>query len=95
MAHFLLSLIFGWIMYQCYLHQPRYNTQFAVLSAAFFGLAGLAAAKREIPQVFRHPLGNALGRAICEKNPHPSGTCKRLRLALDASKLLAGLTRST
>jgi hypothetical protein len=63
MMHFVLDIIFGWIMYQCCLTQPKYNRAFAVLSALFFGLTGLTASAG-VPQILQHPVSIGLGRAI-------------------------------
>jgi hypothetical protein len=79
MMRFILSLIFGWLMLQCYLHQPRYNRAFAVLAALFFGLTGVAARGGVIPRIFQNPAGDALGRAIVvgEEPPPPKGLRRR------------------
>jgi hypothetical protein len=38
---FLCNILLGWVMYQAYLHQPKYNTGFAIISAIALGLAGV------------------------------------------------------
>jgi hypothetical protein len=78
MTHFLLSVTFGWLMFACHQHQTRYNRSFAVLAAAFFGLAGLRA-RDGIPKVFMNPALNALGRGIVGQKP-PERTSERSRL---------------
>ena len=75
MMHFLLNALFGLLMFWCHLHQLRLNTAFAVLSAIFFGLAGIGT-RGGIPQIFQHAAISALGRIICGPNP-PKRTSER------------------